>query len=919
MPGTGRLSAHLTVQLEEHAEVVAHRLGPVVRSAALRLERPGSDDGGHAAPCDGLSQGRPLSDEFRTRLEPTIGWSLAAVRIHTDRVAAAVAAALGTPAFALGNHIGFAAGCYDPTSPWGAHVLAHELTHVRQQAALGVVTLQRYEAGVHEAIERDALSRVGKLSQQEISAVYFGNWMRDYNQVFVPLVFDTAPLEADDVYLLICYLALRKFGREPTPEQFGYYIPAEHMDSPGGLVKALDLLPRQPKVGDGSIAGSARPSQFITVQEAVHPTKATVGGAGLFTVDTTGVAAHVRRSNLHAERRLELASRRGRTPDGMLHLGAALHVIEDLFAHSNWVEIALRKALADDPTLLHSVSGAAREVFTYTPTVTVGGKPRPVLITGTFTGSDTVISLHTELANLLSKPLPLPRTKDEVKAHRRFTEQLLRRFIQRYRTDSSFRKSLTKELTPTQLAVLDGTVPYLDRVYRWTGILPARLVAELEKITYALTAAIMTWARQTVAVHMQSRGIEVSVADTSLMASLDEQRRAMRGEFTGVKTATMTAAAMKEGTTLAKQRADAKKEAATRVAHLQKTPEHIVAGPSHSQLCKDHPNSPFYGLSFVLSVAAVERIGSRIRDAWIEQEPGQGARQHRFRSSEADLDKAFAKSANESLARATKVRTTGREIPAERFDLAKSRKVWANDVRDTAAAIIAVADAPTATATQLDKLSKLAGRGVARLSGSDAYAGEVVRDALTDLIPRLRKAASASRSAGTTLDQRVSLRQTAVALRRHAITIESAATHADREAANVKLQAYRRKVVDLLVRSPGIDHGFSAAVAVNIDLQVNATAPAYWAQQRSVIEGRTNIPGVQDQLTVASLPLPKLDGHPAKRRALLEEARRIVGHPYEDTWWVKPLTDFVKSNPAQVAAMITARNEGYAAFLPIDR
>ncbi len=50
------------------------------------------------------------------------------------------------------------------------------------------------------------------------------------------------------VFSLIAYMAAKKFGRAFTPEQFGYYIPAEHIDSPAGLTSTDDLLSGQPLV-----------------------------------------------------------------------------------------------------------------------------------------------------------------------------------------------------------------------------------------------------------------------------------------------------------------------------------------------------------------------------------------------------------------------------------------------------------------------------------------------------------------------------------------------------------------------------------------------------------------------------------------------------------------------------------------------
>jgi len=76
----------------------------------------------------------PLEPMVQKRMESHFDHSFDRVRVHADQSAADAAARLGAKAFTLGNHIVFAAGTYDPTSPAGQSLLAHELTHVVQAA-----------------------------------------------------------------------------------------------------------------------------------------------------------------------------------------------------------------------------------------------------------------------------------------------------------------------------------------------------------------------------------------------------------------------------------------------------------------------------------------------------------------------------------------------------------------------------------------------------------------------------------------------------------------------------------------------------------------------------------------------------------------------------------------------------------------
>jgi hypothetical protein len=90
------------------------------------------------------SPGRPLGDGIRALMEPRIGRDLSAVRIHTDDDAADWANDINARAFTAGSHVFFDKGQYDPSSPRGRRLLAHELAHVAQQAeGRGTGTVQR--------------------------------------------------------------------------------------------------------------------------------------------------------------------------------------------------------------------------------------------------------------------------------------------------------------------------------------------------------------------------------------------------------------------------------------------------------------------------------------------------------------------------------------------------------------------------------------------------------------------------------------------------------------------------------------------------------------------------------------------------------------------------------------------------------
>lgn len=90
--------------------------------------------------------GAALDPASRKFMETRFGYDFSSVRIHTGADAARSASAIHARAYTLGNHVVFAPGAYDPHSSAGARLLAHELTHVVQQASSRVApsgTLRR--------------------------------------------------------------------------------------------------------------------------------------------------------------------------------------------------------------------------------------------------------------------------------------------------------------------------------------------------------------------------------------------------------------------------------------------------------------------------------------------------------------------------------------------------------------------------------------------------------------------------------------------------------------------------------------------------------------------------------------------------------------------------------------------------------
>ena len=88
--------------------------------------------------------------------------------------------------------------------------------------------IQRYQAGEagHGGIEARAFKNIG-FSDQEASAIYFGNWLRDFSQLNT----------SAGMYQVVRILGWGEFNREVSRDELGSYVPSEHLDNPsaGGL------------------------------------------------------------------------------------------------------------------------------------------------------------------------------------------------------------------------------------------------------------------------------------------------------------------------------------------------------------------------------------------------------------------------------------------------------------------------------------------------------------------------------------------------------------------------------------------------------------------------------------------------------------------------------------------------------------
>lgn len=115
------------------------------------------------------SLGRSMDETVQREMESKMGGDFSDVQVHTGTRAAAAADSIDARAFAVGNHVAFNSGEYEPESSEGQRVLAHELTHVRQQTEGAVSMLPKADA--NPAIDPDpGLEREAEETASEVAA-----------------------------------------------------------------------------------------------------------------------------------------------------------------------------------------------------------------------------------------------------------------------------------------------------------------------------------------------------------------------------------------------------------------------------------------------------------------------------------------------------------------------------------------------------------------------------------------------------------------------------------------------------------------------------------------------------------------------------------------------------------------------------
>lgn len=148
------------------------------KTDVLQRQATSATAGGGHAPASVervlLGAGQPLDRATRSFMEQRFGCDFGSVRIFNDSAAAASARAVSAHAYTVGDKVVFDAGRYQPHSPAGGRLLAHEFAHVVQQQSPSRSSAAILTVGGHSDAHELAANRAAHAAVQDSSATEGG-------------------------------------------------------------------------------------------------------------------------------------------------------------------------------------------------------------------------------------------------------------------------------------------------------------------------------------------------------------------------------------------------------------------------------------------------------------------------------------------------------------------------------------------------------------------------------------------------------------------------------------------------------------------------------------------------------------------------------------------------------------------------
>lgn len=453
----------------------------------------------------------------------------------------------------------------------------------------------------HQSIEL-ILSEVGFDRNTELPYVYLGNWLRDFSQIIDPAIVSLpagASREAikskealtpdffahfsngysrDFLTRLIGYLAIKSFMEDildkhsikpedlnqatlqdinateaqkelidhiemlivksdinKAKEVVGGYRWQEHMDnptSPAGLDASVDA----------SLINPVFNPQASSKDLSVNP--------------NTGIRYHIESSVEYLEERFKMAMDAGPTKEGLRYFGEGLHLLEDYYAHSNFIEVGL-------------IQMGHKKVIpwvTLTPAMKAGQELIPIT-TGLFGSTDVLGSLLPKVAAMI--PHEVPPYKGAKRGVRTPTDQILLLAFE----EKSKQQALSNSDIPSNKQGKDNS-PILENEYQEYLELRDKWADKKEdnpKLEAALEA--------------KHNGLNTGLVIINMPLSIGAN---LVGENVG----------------------------SAQTLSQEITGEKLGTNPSHSQLAKDHDHHHLHDLAAQLAMIAVRDTGEAMKAYW---------------------------------------------------------------------------------------------------------------------------------------------------------------------------------------------------------------------------------------------------------------------------------------------------------------
>ncbi|CAH0056517.1 unnamed protein product [Clonostachys solani] len=237
-----------------------------------------------------------------------------------------------------------------------------------------------------------AYNRGKKFSKLMIKQTYLGNWCRDYSQAID--VGTVKAVSAEAIRLLLCVLGFMTFGYgsgefEITAERLGCYRPEEHIDNPKGYGEGVDA-----RNYDERLRGPIDEETELAVDEETGM-KNYIANERIGIMTSADLLRRLIGGCVEKGRRYKDSNNKRDLHESLRLLGTALHCLEDYYAHSNYVELAL-------------IELGERDIFPHVGNNTqirlqgARGQVYPI-VTGTFGGVDFLHSVTGEVSDKLTQ------------------------------------------------------------------------------------------------------------------------------------------------------------------------------------------------------------------------------------------------------------------------------------------------------------------------------------------------------------------------------------------------------------------------------------------------------------------------------------------------------------------------------------